>query len=327
MDTVYTIHIRSFGHLHPGRERLRVQVLKRAWPHIPGSTLYGALAAALIRLDGVHPMNPLEGDGGFAHLLQFVVNQQIRFAPCLASPAPILSAAAYCRTALLPRAEQPPLFQTSPHAPTARRSERIYEDQLFAYSNHRPVVDYYGFVFAPAAAEPLLRRALRLLPMIPVGGKGKYSLVQGKIFQQAPRDQFEAAFENELRHTSTPWVELLTPLLLQSGQDGWLLTQATESIIQRLRRYQIWQSGWVYDWRPEAELRHVGDTGYPGERDDLAVYPGGQESQALQGIPEGSRFRLPASSRLPGEIAHYFIEGVGHPGWGYLGWGQLVVAI
>jgi hypothetical protein len=57
----------------------------------------------------------------------------------------------------------------------------------------------------------------------------------------------------------------------------------------------------------------------------MTVYPGGQESQALQGIPEGSRFRLPASSDLPAELAQRFIEGVGHPGWRYLGWGQLVV--
>lgn len=44
------VHLTSFGFLHPGRERFK-RVTKEAWPFIPGSTLYGAVAAALIRLD------------------------------------------------------------------------------------------------------------------------------------------------------------------------------------------------------------------------------------------------------------------------------------
>jgi CRISPR-associated Cas5-like protein len=102
MDTAFVVRLRSFGFLHPGRERLRT-VLKRSWPFIPGSTLYGAVAAALIRLDGVGAALPGEGEGGYHRLLRLIAGElsRVRFTPLLpVGPDQTLeSAEAYCRQA------------------------------------------------------------------------------------------------------------------------------------------------------------------------------------------------------------------------------------
>ena len=51
MMQIHLVRLRAFGFLHPGRERWQTRVIKRPWRIIPGSTLYGAIATALIKLD------------------------------------------------------------------------------------------------------------------------------------------------------------------------------------------------------------------------------------------------------------------------------------
>lgn len=326
MDTVYTVELRSYGFLHPGREQMRTEVLKRAWPFVPGSTLYGAVAAALIRLDGLAPERVPAGDEGFHVLLRAVEAQAVRFLPLVVAEAPVDTAVGYCR-AILEQDREQRLFQAIPHAPMSRDLEKIYDNQLFAYGSHRPVVTYYGFVAATDAVAAQLRRALRLLPIIPFGGKGKFALVSGQIVNTCPRPAFQAALATALRERSTAgdglWVRLLSPMLLGHGDGDWLLTEAAEQVVRRLRQYRIWQSGYVYD-QQAATVMVRGSEDLARTQGGTVSFPGGEESRAVPGVPDGSRFRLQGDAANAQRLAAAFVAGVGHPGWRYLGWGQVV---
>jgi hypothetical protein len=329
MDTVFRVRLRSYGFLHPGRERLRT-VLKRSWPFLPGSTLYGAVAAALIRLDGVGTEPLGEGAGGYHRLLRLIAQgkeeSRVRFTPLLpvAEGQALRSAEEYCRQArLLYEQLEPAFFLTTPHAPLARETLQIHGDQLYAFSSHRAGQAYEGFVFAPGDWEDDLWRALRLLPLLPLGGKGKFSLAEGEIAGRENLAQLRAVLEGSLRGGEA--VRLLTPMILQDGQPNWLMEEA-EAVtdLPRLRRYRAWRTGAYYDFL-EGRFDEVGIG--PGEGEQAAQYglPSGAESRAATGIPEGSRFVLPAGADQAAKVAEHFVRGVGHPNWTYLGWGQVVV--
>jgi len=331
MDTVFVVRLRSYGFLHPGRERLRT-VLKRSWPFFPGSSLYGVIAAALIRLDGVGSKPPGEGEGGYHRLLQIVADKRIRFTPLLPVDGEEMpmSAEAYCQQAngLYEqlegyRPDSPPFYFTTPHAPLARDTLQIHGDQLYALSNHRACQTYAGFIFAPSEWGDDLQRALRLLPCMPLGGKGKFAVAEGEVTAQIEVDRFQADFGTSLEKAKT--LRLLTPVILQDGEPNWLLQEAvTITDLPRLRRYRIWRTGAYYDFiHKEFEELGIG----PGEGENTELYglPSGAESRAATGIPERSRFALSPEQDWSGKIAEQFIHGVGHPNWTYLGWGQVVV--
>lgn len=339
-DTAFVVHLRSYGFFHSGRERLQVQVLKRTWEHIPGSTVYGALATALIRLDGLDEgARPFEsGPGGYHALLRAVKAGQIRFTPLLpvadtVAKAEEWSGQRYCEQAARLHAalygdiaekggrHETALFHTTPHAPLSRTAEQIHGDQLFALRTHRPLLDYYGFVFADAGLESLLRRALSLLPFIPVGGKGKFSLVEGELLG----GRLLKDFEGEMRQWAdgrAGWVRLLTPMVLgDAGVPPLLSGNGREIVMSGLRRYRVWRTGRYYDAVQGAFGRAMGTEPGAGEDPNAPFLPGGLESEAAQAVPERSRFRL-----LEGDdAARWFIEGVGNPSWTYLGWGQVVI--
>lgn len=339
-DTAFIVHLRSYGFFHSGRERLRVQVLKRTWEHIPGSTLYGAVAAALIRLDGLDEhADPFEsGPGGYHALVRAVKERRIRFTPLLpvseeVQEAREWTAGRYCEQAMRLHAavyadakvesdrHEQALFHTTPHAPLDRATEQIHGDQVFAIRAHRPFLDYYGFVFADAGVESLLRRALRLLPFIPVGGRGKFSLVEGKLLQRQHLDDFAEALR-EWAAGRGDWVRLLTPMVLGDGQaEGPLAGAGREVVMTGLRRYRVWRTGRYYDALQKAFGRSVGTE--PGKcvAPDAPFLPGGLESEAVRAVPERSRFRLLDRD----DVACWFIAGVGNPSWTYLGWGQVVI--
>jgi hypothetical protein len=342
-DTAFVVHLRSYAFFHSGRERLRVQVLKRVWEHIPGSTLYGAAAAALIRLDGINEeAQPFEnGPGGYHTLAGAVKNQEIRFTPLLpvADGHALTSAETYCAQALRlhaaiyadevaaaveePAAHERKLLHTGPHAPLSRPTERIHGDQVFVLRTHRPMLNYYGFIFAHARLKPLLERAFRLFPLMPVGGRGKFSLVEAKIIAQHPKKVFQHDLEKWLKQKQPGWVRLLTPLVLCRGQPDALLTGAgREMVMSGLRRYRVWRTGRYYDayCNGDGFAEPMGTE--PGACQGRKTFlPGGQESAAVLAVPERSRFRL-----LDGDdVADWFIEGVGNPSWTYLGWGQVVI--
>ena len=268
-DTAFVVHLRSYGFFHSGRERLRVQVLKRTWEHIPGSTLYGAVAAALIRLDGLldESAEPFEnGPGDYHALLKAVKAQQVRFTPLLPVAGKIekaedwtggryceqamrLHAALYGDGAEKPERHEEALFHTTPHAPLSRATEQIHSDQLFAIRTHRPLLDYYGFIFADAGLEGLLRRALRLLPFIPFGGRGKFSVVEGELLGSQPQtlDALLNTFRQWIKKRGD-WVRLLTPMVLGDGQaDNLLMGTGRDVVMTGLRRYRVWRTGRYYD--------------------------------------------------------------------------------
>jgi hypothetical protein len=339
-DTAFVVHLRSYGFFHSGRERLRVQVLKRTWEHIPGSALYGALAAALIRLDGLdEEAEPFEsGPGDYHALLRAVKERRLRFTPLLPVADTVAKAEEwtgqrYCEQAIRLHAalygdveekagrHEMMLFHTTPHAPLSRTAEQIHGDQLFALRTHRPLLDYYGFIFADAKLESMLRRALRLLPFMPLGGKGKFSLVEGRLLEPQPLDEFLEMFRGWAPGAGG-WARLLTPMVLGDGQaDGPLAGVGREMVMTGLRRYRVWRTGRYYDAVQDTFGRAMGTEPGAGEDPDAPFLPGGLESEAVRAVPERSRFRL-----LEGDdTARWFVEGVGNPSWTYLGWGQVVI--
>jgi hypothetical protein len=346
LDTVLTVRLRSYGFFHSGRERLRVRVVKRCWEFIPGSTLYGALAAALLRLDGADLNEPvsLQGDGGYQHLLRAVARGQVRFTPLLPDEDEpgIHSAEEYCRVAFQLQAAlygdplpgrlgqtSPPrvremrgLMQTTPHAPLNRRTLQVHESDLYATAVHRYQQVYTGFVFCGAALHGLLRPALRYLPLLPFGGKGKFTCVEARVADVGDRKPFQAALESSLRSVEGKIdVRLLTPLALQGGDES-LLMGAPEIYFPRLRRYRAWRTGYYYaPGDPDAEDEFV-----PVGLDREANVPRGAESTPVLGVPERSRFRFPSGAESSETLATVFNEGDGNPAWTYLGWGQVVMA-
>lgn len=330
-DTAFIVQLRSYGFFHSGRERLQTQVLKRVWEHIPGGTLYGATAAALIRLDGLDPEAPPgKGAGDYHALLDAVQAHRIRFTPLLpvAEGANLTSARAYCEqalrlhTALYADGEATPgehehyLLHTTPHAPQNRHHEQIHEDQLFVLRTHRPLLDYYGFIFATAKEADLLRRAFRLFPFMPVGGRGKFSLVEAHLNDNQPLAEFKTDLTDWA--AGRTWARLLTPQVLQAG-DLEPAGEGREWITRGLRRYRVWRTGWYYAGRKDEFVQWgAGREDEQNPRDFLA---GGQESDAVLALPERSRFTLKPDD----DAARWFIEGLGNPGWAYLGWGQVVI--
>jgi len=353
LDTVLTVRLRSYGFFHSGRERLRVRVVKRCWEFIPGSTLYGAIGAALIRLDGLDPAEPvpLQGEGGYHRLLRAVAAGQIRFTPLLPDTgdkaSAIRTAEEYCHRAfmlqsalygdLLPEGlkqkvqaklqELRGLMQTTPHAPLNRYTLQVHESDLYATAVHRQRQDYTGFVFTGAPDLPdLLRPALRYLPLLPFGGKGKFACVEAEI-EGKPGNLgvFQADLEEYLAKLGSDGpieARLLTPLALQGGEDSVLIEKAAEMHFARLRRYRAWRTGHYYaPGDPKAVEGFI-----PVGLDRTSGGPGGTESSPVLGVPEGSRFRFPATDEVRQQLARAFIEGDGNPGWTYLGWGQVVMA-
>lgn len=331
---VFVVHLRSYAFFHSGRERFRVQVLKRTWEHIPGATLYGALAAALIRLDppaDLDRTDPSQGKGRYFDLLRAVQARQIRFTPLLPSLTPLMSGADYCTQAMRllaavygegeaqPAKSDYQLFHTTPHAPLARATEQIHGDQLFALRTHRPYLDYYGFIFGQSAQRAWLEKALCLLPVIPFGGKGKFSLVEGRILAESSLTDFREKLQDWAANQPV-WARLLTPLVLPaSGVAEPLNSGLVEEVVMiGFRRYRVWRTGRYFNGESFDEPLGT-DPGYVA--DDAPILPGGAESVAVQAVPERSRFRV----KDPADAVRWFIEGTGHPGWSYLGWGQVVI--
>jgi hypothetical protein len=332
-DRVFVVHLRSYGFFHSGRERLRVQVLKRTWEHIPGSTLYGALAAALIRLDPPSEGGgPSQDKGCYTELLRAVEARRIRFTPLLPSSAPLESGGDYCTHAadllavLYGQGEAQPatsvgkLLHTTPHAPLARATEQIHGDQLFAIRTHRPYLDYYGFIFGQSAQQAWLERALGLLPVMPFGGRGKFSLVEGRLQDAGPMHEFRAKLQEWLARLGEPvWLRLLTPLVLPAAgaAEPLSLDRVEEVVMTGFRRYRVWRTGRYFNGQGFDKWGM--DPGYTA--DDAPDLPGGMESDSVQAVPERSLLRVKRAA----DAVRWFIEGAGHPGWSYLGWGQVVI--
>lgn len=347
-DRVFVVHVRSYGFFHSGRERLVLQVLKRTWDHIPGSTLYGAVAAALLRLDSPLDNEDLnkpsldvaQAQGDYFELLRAVQSHQIRFTPLLPAATRLTDGRVYCRQAMRlirrgPIEDDPPqptsdvrlarhLLHTTPHAPLSRTTEQIHGDQLFALRTHRTQLDYYGFIFGRSEHKAWLMKALRFLPFLPVGGRGKFSLVESDIVDEQPLQDFEDNLAEWVARRQG-WLHLLTPLVLpQTGIAAPLdFNNAQEVVMTNYQRYRVWRTGLYFDG--QADFVPIGTGDYYGQaEDDARLQAGGAESVAVRAVPEYSRFRL-SSDQLSQNATRWFIDGLGHAGWRYLGWGQVVI--
>ncbi|RMH01708.1 MAG: hypothetical protein D6706_01485 [Chloroflexi bacterium] len=346
-DRVFVIHLRSYGFFHSGKERLVVQVLKRTWDFIPGSTLYGALSAALIRLDppdeDLNHTVPAKGKGDYFKLLRAVEQGHIRFTPLLPAAEALQTGPAYCEQAMrlaqggTPEGEQKKpsaqiagrLLHTTPHAPLARPTEQIHSDRLYAIRTHRPHLDYYGFIFGRAEQRAWLEKGLRFLPFIPIGGRGKFSSIEGDVAAECNLSDFEkelyewAASRWRVNNDHQGWLRLLTPLVIpKAGIVELLNSEITQEVIMtRFQRYRVWRTGRYFNG--EAFDAPVGVGPYYDGATDALLQAGGAESVAVRAVPENSRFQMKMKN-LP-QAVRWFIEGTGHPGWRYLGWGQVVI--
>ena len=303
MELALLVEVTTYGFLHAGMAPLRQEVLKRTWPYLPGSTLYGALQAGLIRLDGPQGVGPTA-------LLAALTARQVRFTPLLPDGTPsdvaqldgssqITDADTYCRRASLVadfeegRRGAPPFrYQTTPHAPLSRRYEQIQGSMLYAVESHSPEQRYRGWIFCTAALEPLLRRAMGLLPFVPLGGKGKYTAAEIRVVQRIDRPAFEAGLRATLGSADIN-VELLSPLVLQGADSDLLRKVRSVSRLRPPRFYRVWRTG-LY---PDATTGSSRAFGAPVTDGDLplswqrpGVYYVGQARDAVKALPEGSRF-------------------------------------
>jgi len=349
MTQIHLVHLKVFGFPHPGRERWRTRVIKRPWRVIPGSTLYGALATALIKLDcdeksleEKDPKRAYEAHKshgcGYVKLLDLLRGEEpgIRFSPLVPADDKVEDAKGYCEAAqglvptrLAPPAEEasrqrPNLF-TTPHAPINRERMVIHGDRLHAVTCHQPFQSYVGFIVEEVAEAgesilPQLKRAFRALPFVPFGGRGKFCIAEGRVFkEEVAQGQFLEKLKDSLPKDDV-WVSLLTPLVLDDTD--WLLDDENVSMraIPRFQLYRAWRRGL---YRESGELAmYPKELGHPRPLDTDTL----NQSGAALGLVEGSRFQV-LRARLGEDFWHQFLWGFGHRDWTYLGWGQVIINV
>lgn len=322
MEQALLVEVTTYGFLHAGQGPLRREVLKRTWPWLPGATLYGALQAALIRLDGIMGARPTV-------LSEALCAGALRFTPLLPDTLQQIDrASAYCRQAQrltaaeagLLREQIPVLrYQTTPHAPLSRRQEQIEGSLLFAVEGHQPLQRYRGWIFCTEELNRPLRQAMGMLPLLPLGGKGKFTSAEAQVVQTAAVADVTAELVNSLPAAGQPLtVELLTPMIFQAA--GWGQLAPPERVqVKSLRRYRAWRTG-IY---PNATTggRHA----YGVQPDERSPFRVGQASAPVAGWPEGSRFGYTCDAGSAAQIAAAFVAGAGRADWACLGWGQLFV--
>lgn len=322
MERALLVEVTTYGFLHAGQGPLRREVLKRTWPWLPGAMLYGALQAALIRLDGITGARPRT-------LVEALCGSTLRFTPLLPDTLQRIDrASAYCRqaqqlaaeTAGLLRTKPPVLrYQTTPHAPLSRRQEQIEGSLLFAVEGHQPLQRYRGWIFCTDALVNPLQQALGMLPLLPLGGKGKFTSAEAQVVAETPTVALRTELLGQLPATGQPiTVELLTPMIFQAT--GWGMLEAPERVqVKSPRRYRTWRTG-LY---PNATTGGVHDYGVPVAENALGRV--GQASAPVAGWPEGSRFGYTSNAARAELLATAFINGTGRADWACLGWGQIFI--
>lgn len=322
MERALLVEVITYGFLHAGQGPLRREVLKRTWPWLPGATLYGALQAALIRLDGLKGARPMA-------LSEALCTGALRFTPLLPDTLQrIESASTYCRQAErltaaeagLLREQTPVLrYQTTPHAPLSRRQEQIEGSLLFAVESHQLQQRYRGWIFCEEALIAPLQQAIGMLPLLPLGGKGKFTSAEAQVVQTTTSAALQAELVAKLPASGEAMtVELLTPMIFQAA--GWGQLAPPERVqIKSPRRYRAWRTG-VY---PNATTG--GRQEYGVQPDESQPFRVGQASAPAAGWPEGSRFGYTSSATQGAQIAAAFVAGAGRSDWACLGWGQLFV--
>lgn len=348
MEQALWLDVKTYGFLHVGIEPLRREVLKRTWALLAGNTLYGVIQGALMRLDGPLGQKP-------ARLLDALCRPTdaggpaLRFMPLLPdNRGTIKRAWDYCIQATrLADLERGTLvrdafdrgYQTTPHAPLNRRNAQIHGSQLFAIECHQPEQRYRGWILCEKDLVPLLEEALTMLPFLPLGGKGKFTVAEATVLDcletSTLRTQLiqdaNAAQPAQGADSPAPLieVEMVTPLVFQ-GVDLGIIQGAQRWQPKPPRRYRVWRAGDYPDITRGGRHffgRRLPTTLPTAARPPMAWLPEstgytfGETSQAVPALPDGSRFGFtPAHTAA---LADAFFTGVGRADWAALGWGQL----
>lgn len=306
------VHLTSYGFLHPGRERFK-RVTKEAWPLIPGSTLYGAVAAALMRLDCHKEKAELEACAacqqscGYRALLAEVQAQRLRFSPLVVTSRQdkednFYTAQDYSHDA----AHAATRLAVSPRAPLNRDTAAIHQDRLHGLVVHQPWQHYRGFICCTAAfLQEHLKRALLALPFFPFGGgRGKFTQVEAAVIREYP-DPAEFCPPRPVRRLA-----LLTPAILAKPQLGDLFGGMTCEVANfLLRRYTFWRTG-LYWEEDAAGLKEYGGSDI---KDHLTL--------ARVGLAETAALHFPDPD--PNKLQQLFLHGLGAADFTCLGWGQV----
>lgn len=318
--TIAAVRLRSYGFLHPGRERFK-RVTKECWRVIPGATLYGAVAASLIRQDCRKGRATLENCRacvqnkqaacGYADLLQGAKEESWRFSPLVPPGVPEneeneekeYTLQAYCRDA---RNQKPPVAMVS-RAPRDRFSGSISEGRLHGVVSHMPFQEYWGFVIAPKEfITRHLHRALAALPFFPFGGgRGKFTQVEAAVTGAMTEDRFTDGLTIPPEGCT---IQLLSPAL------------GPESLTTVAGSHKFDLSG----FRPQ--LYSTWRTGLYWEAGGLAEYGRGREvaTKPRLGLGEGMRIIFREAVN-PVKLKQLLIQGFGDPDFTRLGWGQMIL--
>ncbi len=303
------VHLTSYGFLHPGREGFK-RVTKEAWRLIPGSTLYGAVTAALMRLDCPKEQADLDSCAecsaacGYRALLAEVQAQRLRFSPLVATSRQEnwYTAQEYSQDA----ANASVRLGISPRAPLSRDTGAIHQDRLHGLVVHQPFQHYRGFVCTtPAFRRDHLQRALTALPFFPFGGgRGKFTQVEANIIQEFDN------ISDFCPPRPVPCLTLLTPAILASPQVADLVGGMTCEVANfSLRRYTFWRTGLYWEegkTEPQA---------YGGDKIESHF------TLARVGLAETAELHL--KDPEPQLVQQLFITGLGAADFTYLGWGQV----
>lgn len=341
MSQVHLVHLKVYGFPHPGRERWRSRVIKRPWRVIPGSTLYGVLTAALIKMDcedGYLNQDSPEGthecqDCSYGRLLGLIGGERpdLRFSPLV--QVGVLGRNEVNRNKihellvryLTPIGEDAASIRadlyTEPHAPLNRDRLVIHGDRLYGFAGHQPFRDYGGFIVERADDDsilPTLKRGLRALPLMPFGGRGKFCTVEGRIVgDPVSEDEFLQPFKDKVGGGRLS-LRLLTPMILSEETSILDNGNASEWVIPRLQLYRAWRQGM---YRDGGELVMFPREKEHGNPNDDVITDTQYQARATMGVPEDSTFNVDGDD----EFWDDFLWGFGNRDWTYLGWGQVII--
>ncbi|MHA1757062.1 MAG: hypothetical protein ACTSVV_09845 [Promethearchaeota archaeon] len=300
------IRIKSYSFLHLGKERWK-RVIKKTWNYIPGSTLYGIIANCLIRLECQKGVATTENcnncldngsiECGYKLLLKQIKDHNIRFSPLIPSQVKVENAKDYCSIGNKIWIK----MGLTPHAPIDREHFKIYRDQLFGVLTHQPFQQYWGFiVLKENSFKDYLKKPLRLLPLTPFGGRGKFSQIDANIIKIMDSELFLEGL-NELYRGN---IKLITPAIIN------------DSILEFIKNAKCYDFDikWYRFWR----------VGLYWENGALRTYEEKSNNQLRikRGISEGAVIKLLDFDLK--KLKNYFIRGIGDPDWANLGWGQII---
>ena len=184
-----------------------------------------------------------------------------------------------------------------------------------------------------------------MLPFLPLGGKGKFTVAEARIQRNDStvqlRDRLADSIRTEVdanqdKHNGID-IEMVTPLVLQNN-DMALMQQADRWYPKSLRRYRVWRTGIYPDitnskggrnFYKKGRKLHADDptTGQAEHQpsdsppsDNWHEHVVGRTSQAVPALADGSKFGF-AKDKVD-LLADAFIKGIGRTDWASLGWGQ-----